>query len=105
MKKWNEVFRMRKKIHTICTIAAVIFTLICVLGIIHTWWIAAIVYALAMIFLILAFATSKEAERAMTDEEKPKRVTPIEYVNVDEPSWTECYMIALRKEIDDNAQM
>lgn len=95
---------MRKKIHTVCTIAAVIFTLICVLGIIHTWWIAAIIYALAMIFLILAFATSKEAKRAMT-EEKPKRVTPIEYVNVDEPSWTECYMIALRKEIDDHAQM
>lgn len=96
---------MRKKIHTVCTIAAVIFTLICVLGIIHTWWIAAIIYALAMIFLILAFATSKEAKRAMTDEEKPKRVSPIEYVNVDEPSWTECYMIALRKEIEDNAQM
>lgn len=97
---------MRKKIHTICTIAAVIFTLICVLGIIHTWWIAATIYALAMIFLILAFATSKEAKRAMTEEEKPKRVSPIEYVNVDEPSWTECYMIALRKEIEDNnAQM
>lgn len=96
---------MRKKIHTICTAAAVIFTLICVIGIIHTWWIAAIVYALAMIFLILAFATSKEAKRAMTEEEKPKRVSPIEYVNVDEPSWTECYMIALRKEIEDNAQM
>lgn len=96
---------MRKKIHTVCTIAAVIFTVICVLGIIHTWWIAAIVYALAMIFLILAFATSKEAKRAMTDEYKPKRVSPIEYVNVDEPSWTECYMIALRKEIEDNAQM
>lgn len=96
---------MRKKIHTVCTIAAVIFTVICVLGIIHTWWIAAIIYALAMIFLILAFATSKEAERAMTEEEKPKRVSPIEYVNVDEPSWTECYMIALRKEIDDHAQM
>lgn len=96
---------MRKKIHTICTIAAVIFTLICVLGIIHTWWIAAITYALAMILLILAFATSKEAKRAMTEEDKPKRVSPIEYVNVDEPSWTECYMIALRKEIEDNAQM
>lgn len=96
---------MRKKIHTICTIAAVIFTIICVLGIIHTWWIAAIIYALAMIFLILAFATSKEAKRAMTEEDKPKRVSPIEYVNVDEPSWTECYMIALRKEIEDNAQM
>lgn len=96
---------MRKKIHTICTAAAVIFTLICVIGIIHTWWIAAIVYALAMIFLILAFATSKEAKRAMTEEEKPKRVSPIEYVNIDEPSWTECYMIALRKEIEDNAQM
>lgn len=95
---------MRKKIHIACTIAAVIFTLICVLEIIHTWWIAAIIYALAMIFLILAFATSKEAKRAMT-EEKPKRVSPIEYVNVDEPSWTECYMIALRKEIDDHAQM
>jgi predicted membrane protein len=95
----------RKKIHTVCTIAAVIFTLICVIGIIHTWWIAAIVYTLAMIFLILAFATSKEAKRAMTEEDKPKRVSPIEYVNVDEPSWTECYMIALRKEIDDNAQM
>ena len=94
----------RKKIHTVCTIAAVIFTLICVLGISPTWWVAAIVYALAMIFLILAFATSKEAKRAMT-EEKPKRVSPIEYVNVDEPSWTECYMIALRKEIDDHAQM
>lgn len=96
---------MRKKIHTICTIAAVIFTLICVIGIIHTWWIAAIIYALAMIFLIFAFATSKEAERTMKDEENPKRVTPIEYVNIDEPSWTECYMIALRKEIEDNAQM
>lgn len=96
---------MRKKVHTVCTVAAMIFTLICVLGIIHTWWIAAIIYALAMIFLILAFATSKEAERTMKDEEKPKRVTPIEYVNVDEPSWTECYMIALRKEIEDNAQM
>lgn len=96
---------MRKKIYTVCTIAAVIFTVICVLGIIHTWWIAAIIYALAMIFLILAFATSKEAERAMTEKEKPKRVSPIEYVNVDEPSWTECYMIALRKEIDDHAQM
>lgn len=96
---------MRKKIHTICTAAAVIFTLICVLGIIHTWWIAAIVYALAMIFLIFAFATSKEAERTMKADEKPKRVNPIEYVNVDEPSWTECYMIALRKEIEDNAQM
>lgn len=96
---------MRKKIHTVCTIAAVIFTLICVLGIIHTWWMAAIIYALAMIFLILAFATSKEAKRVMTEEEKPKRVSPIEYVNVDEPSWTECYMIALRKEIEDNAQM
>lgn len=96
---------MRKKIHTVCTIAAVIFTVICVLGIIHTWWIAAIVYTLAMIFLTLAFATSKEAERTMTDEEKPKRLTPVEYVNVDEPSWTECYMIALRKEIEDNAQM
>lgn len=95
---------MRKKIHTICTIAAVIFTVICVLGIIHTWWIAAIIYALAMIFLILAFATSKEAKKAMTEEEKPKK-SPIEYVNVDEPSWTECYMIALRKEIEDNAQM
>lgn len=96
---------MRKKIHRACTIAAVIFTLICVLGISPTWWLAAIVYALAMIFLILAFATSKEAKRAMKEEEKPKRVTPIEYVNVDEPSWTECYMIALRKEIEDNAQM
>lgn len=96
---------MRKKVHTFCTAAAVIFTVICVLGIIHTWWIAAIVYALAMIFLILAFATSKEAKRTMTEEEKPKRVSPIEYVNVDEPSWTECYMIALRKEIDDHAQM
>lgn len=96
---------MRKKIHTVCTIAAVIFTVICVLGIIHTWWIAAIIYALAMIFLVLAFATSKEAEKTMKEEEKPKRVSPIEYVNVDEPSWTECYMIALRKEIEDNAQM
>lgn len=96
---------MRKKIHTVCTIAAVIFTVICVLGISPTWWIAAITYALAMIFLILAFATSKEAKRAMTEEEKPKRLNPIEYVNVDEPSWTECYMIALRKEIDDHAQM
>lgn len=97
---------MRKKVHTVCTIAAVIFTIICVIGIIHTWWIAAIIYALAMIFLILAFATSKEAKRAMTEEEKPKRVSLIEYVNVDEPSWTECYMIALRKEIEDNnAQM
>lgn len=94
----------RKKIHIVCTTAAVIFTLICVLGICPTWWLAAIIYALAMIFLILAFATSKEAKRAMT-EEKPKRVSPIEYVNVDEPSWTECYMIALRKEIEDNAQM
>ena len=95
----------RKKVHTVCTIAAVIFTIICVIGIIHTWWIAAIIYALAMIFLILAFATSKEAKRAMTEQEKPKRVNPIEYVNVDEPSWTECYMIALQKEIDDHAQM
>lgn len=95
----------RKKIHTACTIAAVIFTIICVLGIIPTWWLAAIIYALAMIFLILAFATSKEAERTMKEGEKPKRVNPIEYVNVDEPSWTECYMIALRKEIEDNAQM
>lgn len=95
----------RKKVHTICTIAAVIFTIICVLGISPTWWIAAIVYTLAMIFLILAFATSKEAERTMTEEKKPKRKSPIEYVNVDEPSWTECYMIALRKEIEDNAQM
>lgn len=96
---------MRKKIHTVCTIAAVIFTVICVLGISPTWWIAAIIYAFAMIFLILAFATSKEAKRAMTEEDKPKRVSPIEYVNVDEPSWTECYMIALRKEIEDDAQM
>lgn len=95
---------MRKKIHTACTAAAVIFTLICVLGICPTWWLAAIIYALAMIFLVLAFATSKKAERAMT-EDKPKRVTPIEYVNIDEPSWTECYMIALRKEIEENAQM
>lgn len=95
---------MRKKVHRACTITAIIFTVICVLGICPTWWLAAIVYALAMIFLVLAFATSKEAERAMT-EEKPKRVTPIEYVNIDEPSWTECYMIALRKEIEDNAQM
>ena len=95
----------RKKVHRACTIAAIIFTLICVLGIIHTWWIAAIVYTLAMIFLILAFATSKKAERAMIEEEKPKRVTPIEYVNIDEPSWTECYMIALRKEIEENVQM
>lgn len=94
----------RKKIHTACTAAAVIFTIICVLGICPTWWLAAIIYALAMIFLVLAFATSKEAERAMR-EEKPKRVSPIEYVNIDEPSWTECYMIALRKEIEDNAQM
>jgi 1,4-dihydroxy-2-naphthoate octaprenyltransferase len=95
----------RKKVHTACTTAAVIFTVLCVLGIIHTWWIAAIIYAFAMIFLILAFATSKEAKRAMTEEDKPKRVSPIEYVNVDELSWTECYMIALRKEIEDNAQM
>lgn len=94
----------RKKIHTVCTAAAIVFCTVCIIGVIHTWWIAAIIYALAMIFLILAFATSKEAKRAMT-EEKPKRVSPIEYVNVDEPSWTECYMIALRKEIDDNAQM
>ena len=85
--------------------AAVIFCTVCIIGVIHTWWIAAIIYALAMIFLVLAFATSKEAERAMTEEEKPKRA-PIEYVNIDEPSWTECYMIALRKEIEDNnAQM
>lgn len=95
----------RKKIHIVCTTAAVIFTLICVLGICPTWWIAAIIYALAMIFLVLAFSTSKKAERAMKADEKPKRVNPIEYVNVDEPSWTECYMIALRKEIDDHAQM
>lgn len=96
---------MRKKIHTACTAAAIVFCTVCIIGVIHTWWMAAIVYTLAMIFLTLAFATSKEAERTMKDEEKPKRVTPIEYVNVDEPSWTECYMIALRKEIDDHAQM
>lgn len=96
---------MRKKVHTVCTAAAIVFCTVCIIGIIHTWWMAAIIYALAMIFLILAFATSKEAERAMTEKEKPKRVNPIEYVNVDEPSWTECYMIALRKEIEDNAQM
>lgn len=96
---------MRKKIHTACTAAAVAFCTICVIGVIHTWWIAAIIYALSMIFLIFAFVTSKEAKRAMTEEDKPKRVNPIEYVNVDEPSWTECYMIALRKEIEDNAQM
>lgn len=96
---------MRKKIHTACTAAAVILCTVCIIGVIHTWWIAAIVYTLAMLFTILAFATSKEAKRTMR-EEKPKRVTPIEYVNVDEPSWTECYMIALRKEIEDNnAQM
>ena len=95
----------RKKIHTVCTAAAIVFCTVCIIGVIHTWWLAAIVYALAMIFLIFAFATSKEAKRAMTEEEKLKRVSPIEYVNVDEPSWTECYMIALRKEIDDNAQM
>lgn len=95
----------RKKIHTVCTAAAIVFCTVCIIGIIHTWWIAAIIYALAMIFLILAFATSKEAERTMKADEKPKRVSPIEYVNVDEPSWTECYMIALRKEIEDNAQM
>lgn len=96
---------MRKKVHTACTAAAIFFCTVCIIGIIHTWWIAAIVYALAMIFLIFAFATSKEAKKAMTEEEKPKRVSPIEYVNVDESSWTECYMIALRKEIDDHAQM
>ena len=96
---------MRKKIHTVCTAAAIVFCTVCIIGVIHTWWLAAIVYTLAMLFTILAIATSKEAKRAMTEEEKPKRVSPIEYVNVDEPSWTECYMIALRKEIEDNAQM
>lgn len=95
----------RKNVHTICTAAAIFFCTVCIIGVIHTWWLAAIIYALAMIFLILAFATSKEAERTMKADEKPKRVNPIEYVNVDEPSWTECYMIALRKEIEDNAQM
>lgn len=93
----------RKKVHTACTAVAVVFCTVCIIGIIHTWRLAAIIYALAMIFLVLAFATSKKAERAMT-EDKPKRA-PIEYVNIDEPSWTECYMIALRKEIEDNAQM
>lgn len=95
---------MRKKIHTACTVAAVAFCTVCILGVVQTWWAAAIIYTLAMLFLILAFATSKEAKRAMT-ENKPKRVAPIEYVNIDEPSWTECYLIALRKEIEDNAQM
>lgn len=94
---------MRKKVHTACTAAAIVFCTICIIGVIHTWWVAAIVYTLAMLFTILAFATSKEAKRTMR-EDKPKRA-PIEYVNIDEPSWTECYLIALRKEIEDNAQM
>lgn len=65
------MLQMRKKVHTACTIAAVIFTTICMLGVSPTWWTAAIVYALAIIFLILASVTSKEAERVMKEDEKP----------------------------------
>lgn len=92
---------MRKKVHIACTVAAVVFCTVCILGVIPTWWLAAIIYALAMIFLVLAFSTSKKAKEVMT--EKPKR-KPVDYVNRDNQEWTECYMIALQKEIED-AQM
>lgn len=94
----------RKTAHAIFTTIAAILTVICITGISPTWWIAAIVYTLAMIFLVLAFATSKRAEKEMREDEQPERKNIIEYVNIDEPSWTECYLIALREEIE-NAQM